>query len=909
MADRDTLGGTTSTVAEPTVSRTHEGGETLRAGGLARGMTIDHYVVLECIGEGGMGVVYSAYDYTLDRKVALKLMHETRGLTGRQRLVREARALAKLSHPNVVTVYEVGRHADELFVAMELVEGVTVRAWSAEMPRSWREVVAVFRRAGEGLAAAHAAGVIHRDIKPDNIFIDDAGAVRVGDFGVAMLRGGEPDDEAGTRDSPVMLTRPGATVGTPAYMAPEQLRGDPEIDGRADQFGFCVALHEALYGERPFAGETEGELLAASDRGQLRDPADRAVPGWLRRIVVRGLAARPDDRYPSISELVAALGGNPRATTLRWSLVGGALALIAVGVAGVTLAADAKTLPCRDAERRLAGIWDAPRRAAIHAAFLASSAPIASDTWSRVDRVLDGKARALTAMRTEACEATHVRGEQSAALLDLRMECLDNHLADLRALTDVFLIADAATVATAATAARAVEGPEACANAIALRDGGQQASDPAAPARRERLAQIRAQLLTGKDASVLALGKALVTEAVAVGDRRVEAAVQTAIGGALVRRRELAGAEAALYRAIAAAAASHDGRVAARAWLDLVSLATERVHYDEAHRIALATAGAIENIGGDPPLEGSLAESLGVLYQREGKLAEARAQLQRAISILERHYGRDHYRLATPLQRLAGVAQAGGSRDEAVLLSRRAREGLAHELGPDAPEVLTLRFVEGAALLEAGKPTEAMASFQRTLADAERTKLSDRRVIAMPHMNMGIIQRDAGRLAEARAFMQRAIAIHTEVSGPDSLAVAKTRSSLAFVLIDLGRLDDALAELERTITIQDKLLGPDHPTLALALGLRGTVWMMKDDAARGLGSLERAVSLTKRAGQACDPNLCFWLARALTATGGDRSRARALLTEARAGYAAAGNAEGTAAVNAWVARSKQGARK
>jgi len=883
-----------------TVSQSRDGAEPdpdqVIEGALPRGTTIGRYVVLACIGAGGMGVVYEAYDYGLDRRVALKLVHDPHRTTSRERLVREARTLAKLSHPNVVTVFEVGSHADELFVAMELIEGSTLRDWLDQRARAWSDVVAMFRRAGEGLAAAHEAGIIHRDIKPHNLLIDRRGDVRVGDFGVAMLRS-DATTTAGDDQAPLVprsLTQTGSAVGTPAYMAPEQLNGSPDVDARADQFGFCVALYEALHGERPFRGDTKTELVAAIDQGRpVPGSQDRQVPSWLDRVVVRGLAAKPEDRYPSMRALLAALGRNPRATALRWSAFGAALLIVAGGAVASTrmLAGADDAPPCRGADLRLQGVWDAPRRAAIHGAFLASGAPDAADAWIRVERVLDDKSRALTTMRTQACEATHVRGEQSSSMLDLRIECLDTRTAELQALTQLFLQADAATVATAANAARGLEGPDACANTAALRDGGHQATDAAAPDRRNRLARLRALLLTGKDAEVLELGAALAADAVRVGDRTTEASVHASIAGALIHRRELAKAEDALYRAIAAAEASRDHRVAAEAWIDLVGMATDRVHFDDGHRIAIVAKGAIEAIGIDPPLEAKLAESLGVLEQREGKLAESRADFSRAVAILEKHYGPDDYRLAVPLQRLAGVALTAGSTDEAVTLSRRARTGLE----------------KGSTLMEAGQLDAAMAIFKDTLAAAERTHMSDRRIVAMLYMNMGNIDRSKGRNADAHIAMETAIAIHTEVSGAESLDVARSRSNLAIVLVELKRTDEAVAQLAIAIAIQEKLLGPDNPTLATALGLSGSLLAMNGKPALGLAPLERAVALRTKAGLPCDPNMCYWLARALIATGGDQKRAQQLTADARAAFIATGNPEAIAELDAWVAaRQKPG---
>src|SRR5690606_13584986 len=256
---------------------------------LAAGSTVDRFVVLSVIGEGGNGRVYAAYDPELDRQIALKLLERGRPASDDSedaRVRREAQALAKITHPNVVTVYDVGQHQGRLYLAMEFVSGRTLRAWVRSQRPSWREIVDAIVAAGHGLLAVHEAGLVHRDVKPDNIMIGDDGRVRVMDFGLAR-EGNEPVVTA-RRDgdelrSATSLTRTGALAGTPAYMAPEQHLGQP-FDARTDQFALCVSLWELLYGERPFAGANLAALALNVTTGNRRPaPSDSPVPGWLRR--------------------------------------------------------------------------------------------------------------------------------------------------------------------------------------------------------------------------------------------------------------------------------------------------------------------------------------------------------------------------------------------------------------------------------------------------------------------------------------------------------------------------------------------------------------------------------------------------------------------------------------------------
>src|SRR5499433_3409514 len=292
---------------------------------LQPGCPLGRYVVRERLGTGGMGIVYEAYDPELNRKIAIKLMRpgaseSMSASEGRVRLMREAQAMAQLSHPNVIAVYDVGTFGDQVFIAMEYVEGSTLTQWLAEHKRPWREIVNMFVQTGRGLAAAHAAGILHRDFKPDNVLVGKDGRPRVLDFGLARALFGEPEkrahsdenDERAKLDasSPsilallgLALTQTGRLMGTPAYMAPEQLMGQP-ADHRTDQYSFCVALYQALYGELPFKAQNVETLVREVTQGKPPEAVSSQVPSRLRRVVLRGLLPEPADRFPSMDALL-----------------------------------------------------------------------------------------------------------------------------------------------------------------------------------------------------------------------------------------------------------------------------------------------------------------------------------------------------------------------------------------------------------------------------------------------------------------------------------------------------------------------------------------------------------------------------------------------------------------------------
>jgi serine/threonine protein kinase len=362
---------------------------------LVRGETIGRYIVLECLGVGGMGVIYSAWDPRLDRKLAIKVVRDRHGklgsARGRARLLREGQALARLRHPNVISVHDVGTHEDRVFVAMEFVEGETLHRWLLRSPRPpVGQLIDVFLQVGRGLAAAHRAGLVHRDVKPDNMMLGDDGRVLVLDFGIAREGllgddGDEPEepteaelqrDEVPTSDADAepreldepmpepgvplqihedhtplaQLTRAGALVGTPAYMSPEQHRGLP-LDARSDQFSFCVAMWEALNGDKPYGEGNREKLLARMRTGQLRPFRNREVPRRIAVALRRGLSWSARERFESMEALLEAL--NPRAHALErrvWSSLG--LGAAAGALAGALLTAFAIDLrgPSRETE-------------------------------------------------------------------------------------------------------------------------------------------------------------------------------------------------------------------------------------------------------------------------------------------------------------------------------------------------------------------------------------------------------------------------------------------------------------------------------------------------------------------------------------------------------------------------------
>jgi eukaryotic-like serine/threonine-protein kinase len=411
---------------------------------LAPGTEVGRYTVIELLGAGGMGVVYIARDRELDRNVALKVLRER---ASRDRLTAEAKALAALQHPNVVAVYELAAFGDETVIAMELVDGMTLRNYLAHEPRQLAEVIDVLREAGRGLAAAHEKGFVHRDIKPENILVGVDGRARVTDFGLAQ----------------VAAATTGGLSGTVPYMAPEQLRGAP-ADASTDVYSFGVVVYEALTGVRPYAGRTVRELVAAFDGALERG---RPLPGWLRKLVERGVALDRTRRFSSVTAFVDGLGNDPRRRRRMVAFGAGAVGL---GAAAALMLSSGEPSPsCKSSAPKLAGVWDVARAEQLRAAFLSTGRPYAEDSARAVSQIFDRYTAGWAAATVEACRDTRVHGTQTEALLDLRMQCLDERFAEVQALVTVFTTkADAKLVETAPRVAQQLTSLSTCDDKAAL---------------------------------------------------------------------------------------------------------------------------------------------------------------------------------------------------------------------------------------------------------------------------------------------------------------------------------------------------------------------------------------------------------------------------------------------------------
>jgi tetratricopeptide (TPR) repeat protein/predicted Ser/Thr protein kinase len=839
---------------------------------------IGRFELVRTLGAGGMGVVYLAVDAELDRKVAIKVLADRRiGEDDRLRMHREAQALARISHPNVVQVYEVGHHDGRLFVAMEYLDGSTLRPWLAEA-RPWQSTIDVLIQAGRGLAAAHAAGLIHRDFKPENVMLANDGRPRVLDFGLARLDaahvdavsdggsearvGATGDHESRASSSSralhVDVTRTGATVGTPAYMAPEQFLGHA-LDARTDQFSFCVVLFEALYGRRPFGGRTRMQIAAAVTRGVVEVPAGARVPAWLRKIVLRGLSVEPRDRFADLDALVAALGRRSRVG--RWAAgltIAGGLAL------GAVVLRDDTPEPCSAVAAAIDGVWNQDARASIRAAFAAVERPWADDAFGTVEQSLDAWVERWRSARTDACVATLVEQTQSAELMDLRMACLDDRRRQLSALLDVLGAADAAVVQRAVAAVDGLPHVEPCAEPEYVRPLVPRPDDPAAQAiieqLEERIAATRAEIAAGRyvaaverldgaadDARAVAyepiLGRLLLAQSrahdAAGNHEAAEAASREAYLVALrVGERETAFG-AALQHA-ETLGTFHQRREPAEQWLGFADAFARRPDADPFDAVDVAShRGTMLNLLGEPdaaieqlvsalsratellaPDDLRLAQLhaiLGKSYELRDRFDDARAQYESSLAIVRGRLGAQHPRVGKAMFDLGTLAVTRGDYDEALAHYLRAREVMTAALPAGHPSLAAVTHNLADVLGRLGRYGEAIDEQREALAAFEAMHGEDHTNVAFAYNNLGTLLRRLGRSDEALVALERSLAIRRRIYPADHPEIGLVLGNLALVMQDLRRFEEARVYQEQALTLARKELGTDHTLIATHL--------------------------------------------------------------------------------------------
>lgn len=881
---------------------------------LGPGESVDRYIVLRPLGAGGMGIVHLAFDPELDRRVALKLLRPDRvgredGSASQLRLLREAQALARLSHPNVVHVYDVGTFENRVYLAMEYVDGDNVDRWMRAGNKPARAILDVLIKAGRGLAAAHRAGLVHLDVKPGNVVVGNDGEVRVLDFGLAREPGTEieaptdvgSDGERSSEDAvssfsllTSQVTGSSVVMGTPGYVAPELYLKKRAPDARADQFSFAVTAWEVLYDQFPFAGKTREELRKNARKGRLQEPPkNRGVPGHVHQALVRALKPNPTQRFASMDAMLAELERDPARARRR--LVVGAAVAIGLGLAaiGYQQALDETQAMCRGADQHLAGVWDPERRAALRTAFENTQAPFASFAADTVTQLLDQHTTAWVGMRTEACEAAKIRGEQSEALMDLRMTCLDRRLEEIHALTDVLVSADAEVVELAIKATADLSTLDECADSEGLRNRPELPDDPDV---REQARQIE-KLLTraevearaGRVKDAIGTAQQAIDLADALGIPVVRARAYYTIGQFHDEQGEGQKARAELEQALWLAETAGDDTLRSDVFLQLAFVTGRRLaNYSQAHWFARASHATLDRVGGETRRRRARLWSIeSVIYTEEGKFDEAVAGYERALELYRELKLGEGLDTAATLNNLGSTYTARGDGKSALEYYQRALTLWEKTLGPDHPEVAMVYGNVGNAQQLIGDTDAAIKNLMHSVEIETRAKGTNSPDAAAALNNIGVAYQVAGDLEQAANYYQRAVDSWSaiEVEHPSAAA---TLSNYAEVLNDLGRHDEALGHALDASTLLDRLFDEDHPYKAFAANSLGEARLGKGEIDDAIPSLQRAIRIFENT-DVDDMGLAdarFALARALWES--DNPRARELISQAREDYASAG---------------------
>lgn len=825
------------------------------------GSYVGRYRILSSAGRGGMGNVLAAHDSVLNRRVAIKFLH-VQGDAAHAWLMREAQAMARIRHPNVVTVYDFGEFRDSVFLTMEYVEGGTLRTWM-RTPRALSEILSMFVGAGRGLAAAHQVGLAHLDFKPENVLIDGTTSEpRVTDFGIAhATRTSErpprpaqdsPAKDVAERTSQDLLRTPlstsGTPMGTPRYMAPEQHEGEP-ADGRADQFSFCVALFEAVTGSRPFPAAKSADVLAAIDAGPTDPEALRRVPAWLLPIIVRGLRRSPEERFPSMNALLAELAKDPAPRRRRTLTAIGAVAVLAAGIFAYVERDRSRVRACHAEADAIESAWSTSTAEAGRTAFANSGTAGWQRLWDGTRSAVDTYARQWSATAFDACTAATVEHAQSPTIYQRRKGCLRNRKAELAELGRLLGEADVKLVQRAPDTAAALSPIETCSDIDALLAPGTTADDPAVE---RRVAELRST----------------VAEAKTLREAERQSAALERVTPVVEEARRIG------FVPLIAEALVVEGR-------SNEQVAEAREHLIEAYRLAIAsrrfiTAGLAAKTLTD--VEGHVLS-----HHKEGhfwaRLTEA--ALGGATSLEA-----DDIRTHTLVFEIY-IYNEEGIADRAVAAAKAALELTSKRHAGDERAFERPHIAMGVALVTAGDADGARREFEIALGISERVYGADHPRVADRLSDIATIEIADGHYDVAERELDRALEVNKRARGPDHLNEAIYLLNRSEALFGRGAYEAALSDIAESRRIYEARLGPDTADIAI---LETRAAMCERALGRTPQAMASILSAERIAAASSDtqPNqlaeMRFTHAELLVDAQGDRARALDLARQARAYY-------------------------
>lgn len=845
-----------------------------------------------------MGVVYAGYDERLDRKVAIKLLHAhaTGESVGRARLVREAQVMAKVVHPNVAHVYEVAQQERRVYVVMQFIDGVDLAAWRERDAPGWEAAAGAYLQAGRGLAAAHAAGLVHRDFKPSNVMIDHAGHVRVLDFGIAR----ETDDVSSTvrdeeelspEDMDELRTRTGAVVGTPAYLPPEVLRGN-KADERSDQFSFCVSMFETIYGRRPFGNGKTSDLIIALLDGQPPRRPEANVPGWVFRVLSRGLRAEPEERYDSMESLLQAIERGLRGNRVWVGLatLGG---VAAVGGLAFALGGDAKSDPCPIGRDALGEAWSAERQAAVKSSMTGLAATFADQAWTRAEARVEEHAGEWVEGMREACEATRVHGLQSEQAFDLRAQCLSERRREFDALTRVLTEADLETLKQLDDLLGALTPVYTCESPVAQPlDTPPPGTADAVEGIRDDLARARALSFAGRGDEAVALGQELLERAAGIDMPWLQAQVARGVGEVLASKGKFGDALLLFRRAYAGFVGVGDRAGTAAAATSVTKMHIRRAELAAGREWMFHAEASLSSISDPPPiLRINLKYMRAWALQAEGNLEESAALLEDALALAEASgEGTTRFR-----QMLAQTFRSRGSWARAIDTFEMLIAECVDGVGSEHPECIRLEADLAFTLLKKGEIDRARALFDRLVVRARVTFSGGYvgEIDSLLNNAAGAYER-VGLYDAAQELFEEVHASRLKRLGPEHPLTAHPLNNLGNVFVSLEDWDQAEVNFAKALVILEKAQGPTH--LHVSFPLHGLA-----QVARARGEVEAEIRLFRRVAEirgaadgSPESKAASWLelTHTLSKVPGNEVEARAAAERSRAALAVAKDEEG-----------------
>jgi eukaryotic-like serine/threonine-protein kinase len=762
------------------------------------GVVLDaRYQIEAVLGEGGSGTVFRAWDRVLGEPVAVKILHAARAAEKSwiKRLAREVKVARAIRHPNVCRVFELGHAEGHWFVTMELATGGNLRALLREetsasaatrilRPLSERLVDA--RALCAGLAAIHAVGIVHRDVTPQNVLRMHDGRLVISDFGLAI----ENDDNTTVHG------------GTPAYMPPEAAMGG-RSDLRSDVWQLGAILHELLFGGRPTWTRVEGQVALQWPLGSEASPVEEELARLCGDCLAQDPAQRPPTAIAVVGRLAAAETARPRSWSARtWLRARGfyrrhrRLRLVAMAAIVAVVAARVMTLVgrpslCKGGGEKVAGIWDPASKAQVRKAFVTTRRPYAVDAFWSVNRAIEKYLEGWVGMYTESCEATHARGEQSSEVLDLRMSCLQERLSGVKALSEIFIKADAEVVGNAVSAAGSLPPLERCGDVKLLRSLVQPPDDSVLRARvdrtRQRLAEIKATRDAGRLKVAMTMAAALVDETAHIGYAPVQAEALAMQGELETVAGDPHRAEVMLQQAFFLAEAARDDDLKAETSAYLIeAVGYHQGRYEDAERWIRQSQATLQRMGGHERLQVWVENNAAILYHMQGRYPEAVAAYQRARQLAEASLRPDDPDVGRPLGNLALALSAAGRPAEALGYNERAVAILRRALGAGHPEVVMHMSNRGEILNALGRYAEARELFSSALASWAKELPAGHPHFADSLTGMGQSYLGEGTPEKALAPLEQALAIR-EKNGAEPTEIAETRFLLARALWDSGQ--------------------------------------------------------------------------------------------------------------------------